>query len=432
VRLHSEVLHVYVFGHIEDAERRVEQLGLERVPGKPVWRVDAEGVVEAIKVSDSVMLICLGDERRRKWTDLPSREGRTRQVHLRYALHTGGRHTWQEAADAIGEPEAKLVGVPRPGSHLLELRGVNSGIRTIALVAPELEENEIDSLVWPEAIGFLPPVPSYLREAFKLADETSALDKQHRPISERRSALVNGVSALFDNPKPETAEEDLRRLQWRAALVAADEARLRVQALTADAIIANMAVADSWPLATDLTTARWLAAEITAEADRSHQAVALAEPIARAVEASNNAKLRELSERTHYLITVQASVIAAVLLVLGAAQTTEYDWPTALFLKLPLIVTLGLAALIVPIWATQRPTADHPKRRPPRWLAAPAVALGASTGWLVASAMSELAAGRPAPTLVSIGAAVFAGGLVAAAARGLPGRNRATPAGDHF
>ena len=86
---------------------------------------------------------------------------------------------------------------------------------------------------------------------------------------------------------------------------------------------------------------------------------------------------------------------------LAAAQTTQYDWPPSTHLKPPLIITLGLAALVLLLWAVgaSRP---HPHRRPMRWLAVPALAPAVSVGWLVASVVSKLVVDRPAPMLVSL------------------------------
>jgi hypothetical protein len=439
VRLIGHALHVYSFdadaSRDDDLRRRCVALGMTPVAGEPVWRDDtAPTTVEAIAVPGA-MFVCRSGT---GWPDLRTRWCATAphvgeilgDVVLYLAHYPGVRRSWRTVRPVVEAGLGTAVGdvptVPAPGCYLVEMVTADD-VRTLVLVGPAGRAARSERWVWPAAVG-VAPVPRYLWQANRLRHEQRVLADLRSDIRDRQTSVTAHVAAILAGGSgggpagavDPTSEEELRHLQWSTAKAAADEARLRAQAVTVDAIVENSAGAlPDWPtdgggpFAADLARGRWLTAELSDEADRSQQAVALAEPITRAVLADNDFALRRLTERTDQRIAVQAAAIGAVLLVFATAQTISYRWPGAESLKLPFIAVLGLLALMVPLWAGRRP----PARAIPRWLPAATAVLSAATGWLLTTGISRIVAERPAPAFASITVAMTSAAVTLLALR---------------
>lgn len=94
---------------------------------------------------------------------------------------------------------------------------------------------------------------------------------------------------------------------------------------------------------------------------------------------------------------------------MAAPGAAEVPVPPAT--RLPVIATLGSAAVLLPAYAGRLPTASAPRRRTPGWLSVPLAGLAASLTWLAVTAGWRLAAGGTAParwTLPLTGCAVAA------------------------
>jgi hypothetical protein len=439
----GHALHVYAFDDAsrhEDLVRRCVNLGMARVRDRPVWRDgSAPGTVEAIAVPGAMMVCRTGagwSALRAAWCAESPRPGEVLgDVLLLYARYRGVRRSWRTVAPAVeaelGSPATLLTTSPVPGCYLVErVPADTGGVRTFVLVGPASQGDRMDRWVWPAGVGRVQPVPDFLWQANRLRHEQRLFERYRQRVRDRQASVSAHVAAILADRPPDgldpASADELRHLQWETAKTAADEARLRAQAVTVDAIVSNMSDAlagwptdEGGPVAADLELGRWLAAEIRDEADGAQHSVALAEPITRAALADNDLKYQRLGERTERLITVQAAAIGAVVLVFATSQSISYRWPAAESLKLPFIVVVGLLALAAPIWAGLRPTRDSPQRRTPRWLPAVVAALAAATAWLLATLVSGIVADHPAPTIVSSTTAVVAaiGTVVAARLR---------------
>ena len=409
------------------------------------------GVLEALLYRSSqlsALLVCRAPKSGHGWTELaeawhayqsaaaPTRAAVIGEVRLYYALYPGTR-PWQELAEDVRKalpgdvsPDVPAsVTQPAPGAYLWEpARGADHRpVRSLVLVAPDSEVARSDAWVWPAGDASLRPLPGYLWEMAKVRHEGRWFAAKVPGWRKEQMGMHEDVLSIMDaSSLRETTDDDialertLRELQWRTALAAADEARLRVTATTVDAALANAREqlagwphSGTGPIGDDLRYGTWLAAEIADEIEGLHNAVAYAEPVTRAGMAGTEVRLRSLSDRTEYLMVVQTAAIGSVLVLLTAVQSIEYTWPLARSLRLPFVVVLALVALVLPIYAGRRPTAASPLRRPPRWLVLPVAGLAAATAWLAATVVSHLASGHPAPPPVSLAAAVLAAAVSA-------------------
>jgi hypothetical protein len=356
-----------------------------------------------------------------------------------YAIYAGPPAEQNAVAVACGlSADAAVQATPWPGAYLWE--DSTGPDRILTLAGPLLAWQQMEGWIWPAGRTLPAPLPALLWQAARLRQEEQTFTANAKEIRERLLALHRRAAGLLAAGLARRTEQAMLQLHWDTAHVAADEALLRAQTVTVEAIRSELAAADPDGRAGDLLDAdadlgHWLALEIADLADSAHAAVAYAEPVAGAVRAGDNYLVQSLAERTQYYITVQTAAIGALLVVLATVQSISYKWPTAEYLKLPVTVVLGLLALVIPIWAGWRPTADAPDRRTPRWLAAPAVTAAAAIAWLAATAVSHALTGHPAPATLSgpAAAAAAAAALVLVtvgwlrAARDVSGSSAADP-----
>ena len=425
MNLRDATMYVYAYGGDEYLNGVIGAclgLGLKAQPGSPdFWeREDPAGTVEAIRLnsgSSRAVLVCrsglswkaLQQEWSRSQLQAPDRVG---EVHVLYAVYAGSPAEQDAVAVACGlSADAVALATPWPGVHLWE-NGTGRD-RILTLVGPLLSWERMEAWIWPAGRTLPAPLPALLWQAARLRQEERTFGENAKEIRKRLVALHRQAAGLLAAGPVRRTEQTMLRLHWDTAHVAADEALLRAQAVAVEAIRSELAAADPDGRAGDLLDGdadlgRWLAVEIADLADSAHAAVAYAEPVAGAVRAGDNYLVQSLAERTQYYVTVQAAAIGALLVVLATVQSISYKWPTAEYLKLPVTVVLGLLALVIPIWAGWRPTADAPDRRTPRWLAAPAVTAAAAIAWLAATAVSHALTGHPAPATLSGPAAAAA------------------------
>ncbi|WBB50159.1 BN6_48550 family protein [Verrucosispora sp. WMMA2044] len=443
----------------EVAEARPSRQSARRLFSSPTPGLIFEAL-EYVTARVAAFLVCLAaDDDSGTWREFdrdwrnalgrPQDSGYSGRVRLFYGLYDGDGDPDRLAgivAAALPDGLGSLQAAPTvlfEGCYLWEVGGAAEPHRlerVMVLLAPADRECDSDRLVWPHGHSVLRPLPAYLWEMANVRH-------QARRLAERR--MVYQPEALLEragrferaevkHPRGAAVREAmLSTLRREVALVAAHEAVLRTMHRTVEAATANARVwlEAGWvkpvspdvggdvvaphvsdPVGQDLRYAKWLLVEILDEADTVRDAVSYAEPMARIGTAEIEQRLREQGERAEFRSVLQTSVIAAIGLLLAAAQTFDYSIPMYASLKMPSVVTIACVALLIPLAVALR---SRPESRW-RWLWAglAGISVASALVWLATTALIRWRTGHPATvqlsrTAVAITAAAVSVGFIA-------------------
>ena len=310
--------------------------------------------------------------------------------------------------------------------------------RCLAALAPPASEEALDRWVWSDPAPGLVPFTRYLIHAAKARYERKVLFTTLPELYALRGRVDETARSLFagaqdwtqaasketatdSSPSLESvvrAQHEIRRLRVASGGLSTSLGSVRAMAQTLQIAKANMQAAvsedlpqkDHGPLAGDIRIADLTLAQARAEESYLSAAYDRAGDIAVLAEAETG---RRLSERQAQLTLWQTSLLGGLIMLLAAIQSLSYKVPLPGGLAAPTICLLGSLALALPILSWHWSLASAPPRR--AWVVfAGCAAIGASSGWLIASLLTHLL-GRPGATVWTALAAA-AGAVVAIAA----------------
>ncbi|MDR7275405.1 CATRA conflict system CASPASE/TPR repeat-associated protein [Catenuloplanes atrovinosus] len=308
--------------------------------------------------------------------------------------------------------------------------------RHLVLLVSVDQRETVDRWLWPHD-GTLPMLAGVLWAVAQIRAQDRRWNALRPGVTRRavRDAATDVLIAL-EPPAPDSAVDEVaENLQRRGVRLALVHAETRdIAATVTSARTDAEAILRGWPheclergpFTADLRAARRLERETADELPRARAALDMIEPLDRLTAGRVERRLHELTDRTEQLVLLQTTVLGALVVVLTAIQSLGYTWPLSPSLRLPVIVTLGWAAVLLPAYVGRLPTASAPRRRIPGWLSVPIAGLAASLVWLALTAGWQIAASTPAPprwTLPLTGAAAAAGLATALRWRGRAGEH---------
>ncbi|MEU0337302.1 CATRA conflict system CASPASE/TPR repeat-associated protein [Streptomyces sp. NPDC006193] len=147
----------------------------------------------------------------------------------------------------------------------------------------------------------------------------------------------------------------------------------------------------------------------------------LREQVSEIVRITETTIVSRLSQREQRLALLQTAFLGALLMGLAVVQALTYHVPAPGYLQTPLIAFLSVLALTVPLAASRAAAGRTAPPPVPGPLAhvdwAVGLVLGATSGWLLISALRTVTASGPAPPWLSLTGAAVAATAVAAAGR---------------
>jgi hypothetical protein len=309
--------------------------------------------------------------------------------------------------------------------------------RRLLAVAAVSDEAELDAWAWTDGGPGLAPLTRYLLHAAKIRYERDVLERDLPALrrvasdvdatgrrlgasvatlaergtgGQRRAALADLRTAGRELSRLSTTADGLLNAQ---ALLSAATDTVRFAQRNARAVTAGMRSQPGSPAVVDA----YLADVVLTQAASESQTLAAAS--ARAAEASRLADTTitgYLRDRQAELTLAQTSVLGGLLTALAAVQALAYEVPLPGPLKAPLIALLGSLAVALPVLIPRWRLHDLGRAGPRSVLPTVGFGLvGATTGWLAASAAAFGLTGAAAPPGVSLSAA---GGCAAAAVFG--------------
>lgn len=342
-----------------------------------------------------------------------------------------------DTIDALGAelrravPAADLPGWTRrcsltaDGFLLWEAPSTRTGQRRLVLVGPRDREDELDNFSWTPGGAELGPFVHYLLVAARSRYLAELHDTSRERVSTLRRDLDRAVDRLLElhhraSSAPAQlapAEVVLTGLQAGSTGVITTLARLRVVARGTVATAANFRLAapahplqpGDGPLTADLATVELLGERVADDIAYLEIARDRAERVAAVTAAAIQ---RGLSTHQQQLLLVQSSLVGAILMVLAGVQAFGAKLPMPASLQLPLIMSLGGLALMLPTsvlrWSRNVP-GDLPLRS---FDYLTTCLFGSSVGWFAAEVISRRSTGHVS-ALGWTWLAVAAGGAVA-------------------
>lgn len=409
------------------------------------WQSDLGKMPEGVLGSAHIYLGLIADD---DWHRFPEGEGGV-------AEGLGRELSELVPGTGTGEPEWTRSWIrPAEGTLVWELPPSADGVpadrlphaRRFLAVACESSEETLERWLWsPEAPG-LAPFTRYLLHASKLRYHSTvlrlALPRLHTAVKEIDAACEALGELLKENAVPVKelvdADQSISRLQTEQNGLIKRLTGIRDLAVSVRTAQQNMAAAlggdlveaSGGPLSLDQETARWTLEQLQIEETYLSSAQTKAAETARITGLAVSTRLQRLREG---LVLLHATLLGALVTVLTAVQSLEYDLPLPQRLEAPLIALLGAVALLLPPavvrWPRGGPGGVDRWTRLDHLLAG---LPGAAAGWFAVSAASlAWSAGSGAAPEQSVCAAVLGACLAIGAAHFLFQRSRRSSPGEN-
>ncbi|WP_189943491.1 CATRA conflict system CASPASE/TPR repeat-associated protein [Streptomyces aurantiogriseus] len=336
---------------------------------------------------------------------------------------------WQRTA------EGALVWHTDPGG-----RGrVPARDRRIAVLAATEAEGSLDEWLWQPADRYTPaPFVRYLVHAGKMRRQMAAY-LEGRDIGELRHRLTAQCDQLaglhrqfIEHESAALFEELLRSQALLKNLQVGETGLVRTLTLRRSALrtveIALHSMEEAVALPAEVRPYSLFDADRRAGArfrrmveDDSAYLSDLREQVSETVRITETTIVSRLHRREQRLALLQTAFLGALLMGLAAVQALSYRVPAPGYLQAPLIAFLSVLALALPLAASR--VAAGRAAPPPvsgplaRVDTAVVLALGATSGWLLTTALRTVTASGPAPPWLSLTAASAAVMAIAAGGR---------------
>ncbi|GAA0937239.1 hypothetical protein GCM10009550_03820 [Actinocorallia libanotica] len=391
------------------------------------WQSDLEKMPEGVFGSAQIHLGLIGAE---DWHRFLEADGGAEAL---------GRELYDGVPDA-GEPGwTRSWFQPFEGALVWELPPFAPGVpadrlphaRRFLAVARESHEEALDTWLWSPVVPGLAPFTRYLLHAAKLRYQSTVLRSALPGLRTAVEGIDLRCAALAELTAERTAsvkelveaDQAISRLQTDQNGLIERLTRIRDLAASVRAAQRNMTAAlddglaesPGGPLALDQETAGWTLEQLQIEETYLASAQTKTAETARVTALVVSARLQRLREN---LVLFHATLLGALVTVLTAVQSLEYDPPLPQRLEAPLIALLGAVALLLPPAVVRWPRGGP--GGVDRWARLDHVLAGlpgAALGWLAISAMSLAWSAKGASPGQSAGAAVLGALLAIGAGR---------------